>query len=234
MMASNAQVVANERRIETFIHPISAISVICVRSMLKRVGARFICTLFVALVWLGASALAADKATEDSIRAFIERVNAASLDLFSTGSEAEARTRARTLLAWAFDVPAMGKEALGRAWDAATEEERSELLEAFEEDVIGAYLRRMRPEGTTLTFVGHRPPSDGNYVAASRRSVPGKKDQIWIWLMRPEGDSWRIIDLLLGGHSGVYTARHEYASVLESNNGDINALIAFMRKRAAQ
>ena len=208
--------------------------VICERSRLSRPGARFICTFFVALVWLGASALSSDRATEDSIRAFIERVNAASLDLFSSGSEAEARSRTRALLAWAFDVPAMAKEALGYAWETATKEERSELLAAFEEDVIGAYLRRMRPEGTTLTFIGNRPPSDGNYFAASRRSVPDKKDQIWIWSMWPDGDTWRITDLLLGGHSAVYTTRHEYASVLESNNGDLNALIAFMRKRAAQ
>jgi hypothetical protein len=31
----------------------------------------------------------------------------------------------------------------------------------------------------------------------------------------------------------VNTEAHEYASVLERNNGDMNALIAFMRKRAA-
>jgi len=128
----------------------------------------------------------------------------------------------------------MGKEALGRAWDKATEEERKEFLEAFEEDVIGAYLRRMRPKGTTLTFIGNRPPFDGHQRAVSRRSVPGKEDQIWIWWMRPDGPSWRIDDLLLDGHSAVSTEANEYAAVLERNNGDINALIAFMRKRAAQ
>lgn len=52
--------------------------------------------------------------------------------------------------------------------------------------------------------------------------------------MRPDGQSWRVVDLLLDGHSAVNTEAQEYASVLESNNGDINALIAFMRKRAAQ
>jgi ABC-type transporter MlaC component len=112
--------------------------------------------------------------------------------------------------------------------------ERKEFLEAFEEDVISAYLRRMRAKGTTLTFIGNRPPFDGHQLAASRRSVPGKEDQIWIWWMRPEGQSWRIDDLVLDGHSAVSTEAHEYATVLESNSGDMNALIAFMRKRAAK
>ncbi|MFO7477121.1 MAG: ABC transporter substrate-binding protein [Methyloceanibacter sp.] len=205
---------------------------ICVSSRVDRAGVGF-CTFFMALVWLGPSVLATEKAVDESIRAFVERVNEASLEFFASGSEAEARERARALLAWAFDIPAMGEEALGRAWDAATEEERKQFLEAFEEDVIGGYLRRMRPGGT-LTFIGNRPPVDGHHPAASQRTVPGKKDQIWIWWMRPDGDSWRITDLLLGGHSAVITERREYAAILESNNGDMNALIAFMRKRAAQ
>lgn len=190
--------------------------------------------LAVVLVWPGPIAIAGEEETADSIRTFIERVNEASVSFFSSGSESDARERCAALLAWGFDVPAMAKEALGRAWDTATEQERTEYLEAFEEDVIGAYLRRMRPKGTTLTFIGTRPPSDDHQRAASRRSVPGKEDQIWIWWMRPDGSSWRIDDLVLNGRSAVDTEAEEYSSVLENNNGDVNALIAFMRKRAAQ
>jgi phospholipid transport system substrate-binding protein len=173
-------------------------------------------------------------ASEDAIRAFVERVNEASVNFFSSGSEAEARERCRALLAAAFDVPAMGKKALGRAWDKATEDERKEFLEAFEEDIISAYLRRMRPEGTTLTFIGVRPPVGEDELAASRRSTPGKKDQIWIWWIRPDGQSWRIVDVVLNGHSAVNTEAHEYAAILERNDGDMKALINFMRKRAEQ
>ena len=170
----------------------------------------------------------------DAIRAFVEKVNEASVGFFASGSEADARERCRALLAWAFDVPAMGQDALGRAWNTATEAERKEFLQAFEEDVISAYLKRMRAQGTTLTFIGLRPPFEGHQLAASRRTVPGKEDQIWIWRMRPDGPSWRIDDLALDGHSAVNTAANEYFNVLQSNNGDMNALLAFMRKRAAQ
>ena len=40
--------------------------------------------------------------------------------------------------------------------------------------------------------------------------------------MRPDGDSWRIADLVLNGRSAE---AHEYATVLQNNNGDMNALI---------
>lgn len=189
--------------------------------------------LVLTVAWLATPAAAEDD-TNASIRAFVDKVNQQSVSFFAFGSEAEARERCRALLAWAFDVPAMGKEALGRTWSKATEAERKEFLDAFEEDIISAYLRRMRAPGTTLTFIGHRPPYEGHQLAASRRSVPGKDDQVWIWWIRPDGGSWRIDDLVLNGHSAVNTGAHEYATVLENNNGDMTALIAFMRKRAAQ
>ena len=49
--------------------------------------------------------------------------------------------------------------------------------------------------------------------------------------MHPDGQSWRIIDFLLDGHSVVDAEIQEYANVLASSNCDINALIAFMHKR---
>jgi ABC-type transporter MlaC component len=208
--------------------------VVCGRSKLGDRPAPLMGVLLLTLAWLATPAIAADAGSKDAVRAFVERVNEASVGFFSSGSEADARERCRALLAWAFDLPAMGKEALGKAWDKATEEERKEFLQAFEEDVISGYLRRMRAPGTTLTFIGHRAPIKGDQLAASRRSVPGKEDQTWIWWMRPDGQSWRVVDLLLDGHSALNTEIQEYASVLESNHGDIAALIAFMRSRAAK
>ena len=52
--------------------------------------------------------------------------------------------------------------------------------------------------------------------------------------MRPDGPSWRIVDVLLNGRSAVGAQRQEFTNVLKSNNGDFNALMAFMRKRAAE
>jgi ABC-type transporter MlaC component len=193
----------------------------------------FVAFLTFALVW-GAEAAVAEEDAGSAIRDFVSRVNQASEGFFSSGSEADARERCRALLAWAFDVPAMAKEAFGGLWDQISEQQQKELMAAFEQDIISAYLRRMRPGGTTLAFVGQRPPVDGDQFAASRRSVNGKEDQTWIWRLRSNGQSWRIIDVMLNGRSAVSAAKQEYASVLKSNNNDINALIAFMHKRAAQ
>ena len=115
--------------------------------------------------------------TDESIKAFIERVNKESVSFFVSGSEADARQRCRRLLAWAFDVPAMARYALGTAWNKATSAERRAFLAAFEDEIVAAYLRRMRAyRGATMTFVGAQPTGGDRVRRAADRyqTAPSK------------------------------------------------------------
>jgi phospholipid transport system substrate-binding protein len=189
------------------------------------------CTLILACLLLAPSASAAAAASDESVRNFVERVNQASTDLLSP--EETADERCRKLLGWAFDVPAMAQYALGKAWDRATQADRDAFSAAFEDGIVAAYLRRMRVyRGATMSFAGVRPSSGGDRMAASRLSLPDSQET-WIWTLRPSGQSWRIVDVAIGGASVLDDERHDYADILAANDGDINAVIAFIRKRAA-
>jgi ABC-type transporter MlaC component len=95
----------------------------------------------------------AEGQSAEAVRRFVEQVNNASMSFFSSGSEQVAREKCRELLSWAFDVPAMGEYVLGDAWGRASEQDRKDFLGAFEDEIVGEYLHRMKG-GTTLTFVG--------------------------------------------------------------------------------
>ena len=62
--------------------------------------------------------------------------------------------------------------------------------------------------------------------------VPGGPEQTWIWRLRPAGQTWRIVDASVDGRSALHAERQEYAEILETNHGDIDAVIAFVRRRA--
>ena len=180
---------------------------------------------------LTATVVSAEEKPDEAVREFVEQVNDASMSFFSSGSDKDAREKCRQLLSWAFDVPAMGEYVLGKAWTRAGEEDRKEFLAAFEDEIVGEYLHRMKG-GTTMTFVGTRSPVDGDLLAASRVGVTGKNDQTWIWRMRPQGQTWRIVDVSVDGRSAILSERKTYAQVLEANKGDMKALIAYIRSRA--
>jgi phospholipid transport system substrate-binding protein len=194
---------------------------------------RVLSMLVLAFLLVSPSTPAATTEPEDPVRTFVKQVNSASNAFFASGSEADAREKCRQLLSWAFDEEAMAEYALAKAWDTTTAEQRKAFLDAFEDEIVTAYLRRMKANGT-LTYIGAREPFAGDRYAASRLAVPGKPDQTWIWRMRPAGETWRIVDVLVDGHSAVFAQRQEYAQVLQDNHGDIGTVIAFVRKRAAQ
>ena len=185
---------------------------------------------------VGRTAFAADGSdeTKASIRAFVETINETSMNFFAGGTGEDARGRVRALLDAKFDVPVMAEYALARTWEKANAQQREALLQAFNEEIVTAYLRRMRAPDTKLEFVGHRKPVGEEHLAASRRTAPGKADQIWIWWLKPTGESWRVTDLSVDGHSALSTQRQEYGSVFIDNDGSIDAVLDFMRTRAAR
>jgi phospholipid transport system substrate-binding protein len=184
-----------------------------------------------AVAAFGASPLhSAPAEPSDAVRQFVEKVNNTSMSFFESGSEDDARERTRSLLASSFDVPAMAEFALGKAWGSTSEEDRKAYLRAFESQAVSEYLLRMK-DGARLEFVGMRAPDHGDLLAANKVSIPGKDEQTWAWKLRPNGDSWKIVDVLIDGKSAMLEERQTYAEVLKANHGDINALIAYIRSR---
>jgi ABC-type transporter MlaC component len=214
---------------------ISAVNSSSTRRTYGRLSVLLVLGLAIAALFQG-PAIAADEsdATKASIRAFVESLDEASMNFFSGGTEEDAREHVRALLAAKFDVPVMAEYALARTWEKADAKQREELLKAITEDIVTAYLRRMLAPGTKLEFVGMRKPVGKEQLAASRRTVPGKADQIWIWWLRPDGDSWRVTDLSVDGHSALATQRQEYGTVFIDNHESVDAVLKFMRTRAAR
>ncbi len=170
----------------------------------------------------------AEKATEKAVvAAFIEKLNQESNALLGKPSP----DGARAILDWAFDVPAMGQYALGDAWATASEAQRAAYLKAFEGVLVSAYLRNMRTyRGAKMILAGVRNVS-GTRATAASRLVGRNVDKVWIWRMRKDGASWRIADVMIDGRSALYSEKQDYREILEANEGDIGAVIAFIRRR---
>lgn len=191
----------------------------------------YLMALAFAVAALGAGPLhSAPAEPSDAVRQFVEAVNNTSMSFFASGSDDDARERTRSLLASSFDVPAMAEFALGKAWGSASEDDRKAYLRVFESQAVSEYLRRMK-DGARIEFAAMRAPDHGDLLAANKVTVPGKDEQTWVWKLRPGGDSWKIVDVLIDGKSAMLEERDTYAEVLKANHGDINALITYIRSR---
>jgi ABC-type transporter MlaC component len=169
---------------------------------------------------------------DESPRAFVDRLIEAGNGILSAGSNEDARLKCQRLLAWAFDVPAMAQYALGDAWSDASPSQRNAFRMAFENHVVASYLREIGSRrDKSILFVGIRPDREGQWLAATQLNDQDKPGKTWIWRLRRIGSDWRVVDVMAGGTSMLYSERQEYARVFESSNRNVDAVIEFVAKR---
>jgi ABC-type transporter MlaC component len=124
-------------------------------------------------------------------------------------------------------VDLMARAAVKDAWDQMTPQQRSAYQAAFHDKMVGECLRVTREnKAEKVTLAGVRDASGGDKLVSTRFGGEGEGGRVVVWRVRGS----RAVDVVSNGRSAVLSARQEYARVLESNKGNADALIAFMKK----
>ena len=136
-------------------------------------------------------------------------------------------TQFRALLADGFDIDFISQFALGRAWQTATPEQRSNYRQFFGEYILKVYSSRFGGySGETLTIVSERAAGQQDTVVATRIDRPSAPPIAAEWRVRLAGNSYKIIDVMVEGISMAATQRSEFAAVVKRDglDGLINML----------
>ena len=174
---------------------------------------------------LGQSASAADPA--QLVQSTAQQV----IDIVKTKTGADRQAAILAVLQAAFDMPAMGRSALGTHWNQATEEERTRFLKAVATAEARAYSERFgQYAGQTLTVgkVTSRP--NGVAIVDSKLNQSTGQPIKIDWEVR--GD--RITDVKVEGVSMVMTRRSDFNSYIQNNGGKVEALVQELEARAGR
>lgn len=146
----------------------------------------------------------------------------------------ERQARFRALLDGHFDIPAIAKFTLGRYWRTATEEQRAEFIQLFEDFIVQSYSTRFGDyHGEAFQVAGSDNDDRGVTIVHSRIDMPSSEDVRVDWHLRPRDGSFAIVDIVVEGVSMAVTQRSEFGSIIQ-NRGGIDALIAAMRAKNAE
>ena len=139
--------------------------------------------------------------------------------------------RFRDLLHEHFDVQRIGVWVLGRYWPGATDAEKREYLDLFEQLIIATYVDRFSTyAGETLTVMGATVKGDEALVA-SRLNRPSGGEPVDVeWRVQGRNDQMRIVDVSVEGISMGQTQRSEFASVIRNKGGQMSGLLEELRK----
>lgn len=134
-----------------------------------------------------------------------------------------------------FDVRAIGRFALGRYWQNASEADREDYLAAFRDYVVETYAARFNSyAGESFVVTKDIPDGEEGAVVFSDIGRPGEEPAHVQWRVRKTANGYKIVDVVVEGVSLLVTQREEFASVVQRHDGKVAALTALLREKIAQ
>lgn len=191
-------------------------------------------TVLAVIMVIGMSAGMALADGVDAAKGFIQKLGDEAVGtIAATQHDEDERLRQfRSLLKENFDVPGIGRFVLGRYWRVATADQRDEYLKLFEESIIRTYVRRFSDySGETVAVDKARRDGDDFILVDSLIQRPTGGPVGVTWRLLDQGKGFKIVDVVVEGVSMSVTQRSDFASVIQSGGGNIEALLKVMRER---
>lgn len=167
--------------------------------------------------------------------AFISNLGAQGLQaLSSSRPAAQQEARFRQLLDENFDLTGIGRFVLGPYVRTMSPGAYPQYQALFRDYLVQVYTARLgRYADSPFRVVGARPGSDQT-VVLSQVSRDGSSPIQIDWHVANHSGRWLVTDVVVDGVSMKATQRSEFASIIQRNGGQADALVAALRQQLAQ
>ena len=187
--------------------------------------------LFVLLLILNLNAVYA-KSVEPDV--FVQStVNRASAILTKSISREDKMNELKLIAKDTVDIRGIGLYTLGSFRKNLSENEKNEYLDLFENYFLKTFSSRLSEYTNPKIEVKDKKVLNKNYTIVNSLLVgTSERPEVKIdWrIYTKNADNPLIRDLIIEGLSLVRTQKEEFASILNSNNGDINSLFKVLKE----
>jgi phospholipid transport system substrate-binding protein len=187
------------------------------------------------------SALAADSASAGpmaSVQSVVDQAKAVFKDQSIAPGEREKKLRA--IAESHFDFEKMARTAVGVHWRDFSPAQRAEFVPLFTHFIEDVYLSRMEQysvekvqqtvQSSSIQFIKERLDAPDQAVVFSSVTLQDRPKPVDVnYLMKLDGNEWKIYDITLDAISVIANYRNQFNRVL--NNGGYDKLIGVMRQK---
>jgi phospholipid transport system substrate-binding protein len=148
-------------------------------------------------------------------------------------SKQDREKRFRVMLKNNFAIKTIARWVLGRHWKKISDAEKTEYLNLFEKLLVVTYVDRFSNySGESLKIVKSLVNNAKDSVVFSEIGHDGATPIKVDWrVYTSDSVTFKIIDVLVEGVSMGQTQRAEFASVIRQHGGNVEGLLAELRKR---
>ncbi|OJX13074.1 MAG: hypothetical protein BGO77_04350 [Caedibacter sp. 37-49] len=144
----------------------------------------------------------------------------------------ERKNEFRHVLKDYFDIPEIGKFVLARYWKRATNNQKTEYLDLFENAIVDNYAAQFDDyQNETLEVQSVRESADqGIMVMSVIKKQTGAPPLKVDWKIFQTKQGLKVYDIIVNGVSMSITQRSEYAGIINKNGGQLEGLLKLMRE----
>lgn len=140
--------------------------------------------------------------------------------------------RVREILKNNFDIPTIGRFAMGTYWKDTSETQRREYMDLFEDMIVQTYTTRFEDySGQTLKVDGSASSGEKDFIVSSQVIQNDGPPINLEWRVRSKGGAMRIVDVVVEGVSMSVTQRSDFSAVIQRGGGHVDALLTSLRER---
>lgn len=153
---------------------------------------------------------------------------------------AEREVKLRAIAESRFDFEKMARTAVGMHWRDFSSQQRAEFVPLFTNFIEDVYLSRIEKysvekvqetiQSSSIQFVKERIDGPDQAVVFSEVTLQNRPKPVDVnYLMKRDGDQWKIYDITLDAISVIANYRNQFNRVL--NDGGYDKLVGIMRQK---
>lgn len=138
----------------------------------------------------------------------------------------------KKLLNQSFDIPRIGKFAVGRYWRKMSPAQQKEYQALFKNMLVNVYSVRFDEyQGQTVTLTDTVNLSDKDTLVKSIIKASSGGTEIPVdWRVRHNKGKYKVIDVMVAGVSMSVTQRSDFSAVIQRGGGDVSVLIEHLKQ----
>lgn len=172
-------------------------------------------------------------ATDDASRFVAKLVDTAINDVIGAQiSHTEREERFRRLFVEAADIPGIAAFVVGREWRGASEAQKKEFVQLFEDVSILTWISHLDEyKDVRIEVTGAYQDKSDVFVESQVKTTDGKPIPIVWRVQERQGGQLKLIDVVIEANSMLINTRKQYASVMRRDGGFDGLMKALTRMR---
>ena len=119
------------------------------------------------------------------------------------------------------DLPKIARIIVGKEWEKLSETQQKKLEDVIVKLSIASYAHNFKDySGESFAFDSEEETTRGGVVVHSHLTIPDDKPVKFDYMLKENGTSWRIINIIANGVSDLALKRSEYTSILQRDGFD--------------